>query len=121
MLTSSGGSFNLVLGSELELIITLWYTNQSQAKLFIFSFHKYLKTYKLDPLSSSGRKAEIRVGGREMQEGREMGTYCVCIADSLCCRAEANTPLWGNCTSIKMFKKKKKERLRSVIVQQSDK
>ena len=58
MLTSSGGSFNLVLGSELELIITLWYTNQSQAKLFIFSFHKYLKTYKLDPLSSSGRKAE---------------------------------------------------------------
>ena len=56
-----------------------------------------------------------------MQEGREMGTYCVCIADSLCCRAEANTPLWGNCTSIKMFKKKKKEKLRSVIVQQSDK
>ena len=46
-----------------------------------------------------------RVGGREMQEGREMGTYCICITDSLCYKAEANTPLSGNYTSIKMFKK----------------
>ena len=46
--------------------------------------------------------------GGEMQEGREMGTYCICVADSLCCRAEANTLLWGNYTSIKMFEKKKK-------------
>ena len=43
-----------------------------------------------------------------MQEGGEMGTYCVCVADSLCCKAEANTLLWGNYTSIKMLKKKKK-------------
>ena len=50
-----------------------------------------------------------RVGGREMQEGREMGTYCICIADSLCYRADANALLWGNYTSIKMFEKKKKE------------
>ena len=48
-----------------------------------------------------------RVGGGEMQEGREMGTYCICVADSLCCRAEANTLLRGNYTSIKMFEKKK--------------
>ena len=34
-----------------------------------------------------------RVGGREMQEGREMGTYCICITDSLCYKAEANTAL----------------------------
>ena len=47
-----------------------------------------------------------RVGGGEMQEGREMGTYCICVADSLCCRAEANTLLWGNYTAIKMFEKK---------------
>ena len=40
-------------------------------------------------------------------EGREMGTYCICVADSLCCRAEANTLLWGNYTSIKMFEKKR--------------
>ena len=31
--------------------------------------------------------------GREMQEGRDMGTYCICITDSLCYKAEANTPL----------------------------
>ena len=31
-----------------------------------------------------------RVGGREMQEGRGMGTYCICITDSLCYKAEAN-------------------------------
>ena len=44
-----------------------------------------------------------------MQEGREMGTYCICVADSLCCREEANTLLWGNYTSIKMFEKKNKK------------
>ena len=49
-----------------------------------------------------------RVGGREMQEGREMGTYCICITDSLCYKADANTLLEGNYTSIKMFEKKKK-------------
>ena len=32
-------------------------------------------------------------GGREKQEGRDMGTYCICITDSLCYKAEANTPL----------------------------
>ena len=26
-------------------------------------------------------------------EGRDMGTYCMCITDSLCYKAEANTPL----------------------------
>ena len=29
-----------------------------------------------------------RVGEREMQEGREMGTYCICITDSLCYKAD---------------------------------
>ena len=29
---------------------------------------------------------------REMQEGRDMG-ICICIADSLRCKAETNTPL----------------------------
>ena len=47
-----------------------------------------------------------RVGGREMQEGREMGTYCIRITDSLCYKADANTLLQGNYTSIKMFEKK---------------
>lgn len=51
----SGGSFNLLLDSEPEIIITLLYTNQSQAKLFTFSVHKYLKTYKLVPLSWNPR------------------------------------------------------------------
>ena len=45
-------------------------------------------------------------GGRETQEGGDMG-MCVCIADSLCCRAEANTPLWSGYAPIKMLKKKK--------------
>ena len=31
--------------------------------------------------------------GREMQEGGEMGTYCICITDSLCYKAETDTPL----------------------------
>ena len=33
---------------------------------------------------------------------------CVCIADSLCCGAETNTPLWSNYTPIKMLLKKNK-------------
>ena len=35
-----------------------------------------------------------REGGRETQEGGDMGIYVyVCIADSLCYKAETNTPL----------------------------
>ena len=34
-----------------------------------------------------------REGVREAQEGGDMGTYCICITDSLCYKAEANTPL----------------------------
>ena len=35
-----------------------------------------------------------REGGREAQEGGDMGIYiCVRIADSLCYTAETNTPL----------------------------
>ena len=47
-----------------------------------------------------------RVGGREMQEGREMGTYCICITDSLCYKAETNTTMESNYTPIKMLKNK---------------
>ena len=42
-----------------------------------------------------------------MQEGRDMGTYVICITDSLCYKAETNTPLQSNYTPIKMLKKKK--------------
>ena len=50
-------------------------------------------------------------GGREGDaRGRRCGDVCVCMADSLCCRAEANTPLWSNYTPIKVLKKKKKEK-----------
>ena len=56
-----------------------------------------------------------RVGGGEMQEGREMGTYCICVADSLCCRAEANTLLRGNYTSIKMFEKKINKKIKALV------
>ena len=37
-----------------------------------------------------------REGGRETQKGVDMGIYgdiCICIADSLCYKAETNTPL----------------------------
>ena len=34
-----------------------------------------------------------REGGRETQEGRLYGDICICIADSLCYKAETNTPL----------------------------
>ena len=31
---------------------------------------------------------------------------CICMTDSLCYKAETNTPLYSNYTPIKMFKKK---------------
>ena len=34
-----------------------------------------------------------REGGREAQEGGDMGIYCIHIANSLCCTAETNTTL----------------------------
>ena len=50
-------------------------------------------------------------GGREGHaRGRRCGDVCVCIADSLCCKAEANTPLSSNCTPTKMLKKKRMKR-----------
>ena len=43
-------------------------------------------------------------GGREGDAGgRRYGNVCISVADSLCYKAEANTPLWSNYTSIKMF------------------
>ena len=48
-----------------------------------------------------------REGGRETQEGRD-GDIFICIVDSLCYKAECNTPLKSNYTSIKMLKKEKK-------------
>ena len=51
-----------------------------------------------------------------MQEGRDMGTYFICVADSVCYRAEANTPLWGNYTSIKMLKKKTETRKKNTLI-----
>ena len=48
-----------------------------------------------------------REGGREGDtRGGRYGDICICITDSLCCKAETNTPLQSNYTPIKMFKKK---------------
>ena len=41
---------------------------------------------------------------RETQEGGDMGDLCICIADSLCYKAETNTPLESNYTPVKMLK-----------------
>ena len=43
--------------------------------------------------------------------GRRYGDICICIADSLCYKAETNTPLKSNCTPIKMLKKNKNNRI----------
>ena len=50
-----------------------------------------------------------REGGREGDtRGKRDGNICICIADSLCCGAEANTPLWSSCAPMKMLKEKGK-------------
>ena len=48
------------------------------------------------------------LSGKEIQ-GR--GDICICVADSLCYKAETNTPLWSNYTPIKMLKKNKNKLL----------
>ena len=49
-----------------------------------------------------------REDGREGDtRGKRYGHICICIADLLCCRAEASTPLWSDYTPIKMLKKNK--------------
>ena len=45
-----------------------------------------------------------REGGREKQEGGDMGIYV--YADSFCYTAETNTPLQSSYTPIKMLKNK---------------
>ena len=52
-----------------------------------------------------------REGGREGDaRGRGYGDICIHIADSLCYKAETNTPLQSNYTRIKMKKKKDAEK-----------
>ena len=47
-----------------------------------------------------------REGGREGDaRGKRYGNICICITDSLCYKAETNTPLESNYTPIKMLKK----------------
>ena len=48
-----------------------------------------------------------REDGRENARGRRYGDICICIciADSLCYKAETNTPLQSNYTPKKMLKK----------------
>ena len=49
-----------------------------------------------------------REDGREEDARRKKyGDICICTTDSLCYKAETNTPLESNYTPIKMFKKKK--------------
>ena len=46
-------------------------------------------------------------GGREGDaRGKRYGNICVCVADSLCYKAETGTPLYSNYTPIKMLKNK---------------
>ena len=65
-----------------------------------------------------------REGGREGDaRGKRYGNVCICIIDSLCYKAETNTPLvWcvvtiecqSNYTPIKMLKKKKRSKVRDI-------
>ena len=55
-----------------------------------------------DPLEGWDRE-----GGREGDaRGKRYGNICICITDSLCYKAETNTPLYSNYIPIKMLKKK---------------
>ena len=52
-----------------------------------------------------------REGGREGDtRGKRYGDTCICITDSLCYKAETNTPLLSNYTPTRTFKEKKIER-----------
>ena len=52
-------------------------------------------------------------GGREGDaRGERYGDMCICIANSLCYKAETNTPLYSKYTPIKMLKKEKEKALK---------
>ena len=60
-----------------------------------------------------------REGGREGDaRGTRYGNICICITDSLCYKAETNTPLESNYTPIKMLKKKKRKKCQLLTVPQ---
>ena len=51
-----------------------------------------------------------REGWREGDaRGKRYGDICICITDSVCYKAESDTPLYCNYTLIKMLKKTKKK------------
>ena len=49
----------------------------------------------------SGREGDVR--------GKRYGNICICITDSLCYKAETNTPLESNYMPIKIFYKNMKK------------
>ena len=58
-----------------------------------------------------------REGGREGDAtGKRYGDICICITDSLCYKAETNTPVYSNYTPIKMLKKKERNRMSAQIM-----
>ena len=49
----------------------------------------------------------VREDGREGDaRGKRYGDICICIADSVCYKAESNTTLLSNYTPIKFLQKK---------------
>ena len=62
-----------------------------------------------------------RKGGREGDaRGKRYEDICIGIADSLCYKAETNTPLSSNYTPIKVFKKKKRNKIELFVVRWMD-
>ena len=50
--------------------------------------------YNCSSPDDSSKEGWVREGGREGDaRGKRYGDICICIADSLCSKAETNTPL----------------------------
>ena len=76
----------------------------TKTKICIKENHTKIINCKINDLI----KLQVRKNGREGDaRGKRYGN--ICITDSLCYKAETNTPLWSNYTPIKTLKKNNTE------------
>ena len=62
--------------------ILLYFRTRGRAELYFMGLTIRPKMKAKGRERKRGIEGSTEVGGREMQKGREMGTYCICITDS---------------------------------------
>ena len=89
--------YSAIQRNEIELFVMRWMDLESVIQSEVSQKEK--NKYRTEGWDREGdREGDARA--------KRYGDICIYIADSLCYKAETNTPLYSNYTPLKMLKKK---------------